>query len=225
MTTPAVEFRDIAMRFGDKAALRDINLDVHEGEIFGIIGPANSGKTTFLRTLNRMEDFDSAMNVEGTILFNGRDIADVRNVYALRRRIGVVFPLPVGLPLSVYENVAFAPRLAGVRKRAELDEIVLGVSTDGSVEETSVVVHDTLQALHGGETDFTLVIPQELLSQSRQTRRLFNIREGDQLSISVEGDTILIRKLEDTCTFCGSTKDVKAFKGKGICRSCRSQLG
>lgn len=58
-----------------------------------------------------------------------------------------------------------------------------------------------------------------------ETRRLFNIREGDQLAISVEGDNILIRKLEDTCTFCGSTTDVGAFKGKGICSRCRTQLG
>ena len=57
-----------------------------------------------------------------------------------------------------------------------------------------------------------------------ETRRLFNIREGDQLAISVEGDNILIRKLEDTCTFCGTTADVGAFKGKGVCASCRSQL-
>ena len=58
-----------------------------------------------------------------------------------------------------------------------------------------------------------------------ETRRLFNIREGDQLAISVEGDNILIRKLEDTCTFCGATADVTAFKGKGVCARCRSQIG
>lgn len=58
-----------------------------------------------------------------------------------------------------------------------------------------------------------------------ETRRLFNIHEGDQLAISVDGDNIIIRKLEDTCTFCGSTKDVRSFKGKGICGRCRAQLG
>ena len=58
-----------------------------------------------------------------------------------------------------------------------------------------------------------------------ETRRLFNIREGDQLAISVEGDNIMIRKLEDTCTFCGNTKDVTSFKGKGVCTRCRAQLG
>ena len=68
-----------------------------ENEIFGIIGPANAGKTSFLKTLNRMNDFNTDMTVDGEILFDGIDIRDVRNVYALRNRIGVVFPLPVGL--------------------------------------------------------------------------------------------------------------------------------
>jgi phosphate transport system ATP-binding protein len=119
-----VSVRNLTVSYGEEAVLRDVSLDIREGEIFGIIGPANSGKTTFLRALNRMEEFDPAMKVEGTILLNGRDTSQVRNVYALRRRIGVVFPLPVGLPLSIYENVAFSPRLAGIKKRAELDEIV-----------------------------------------------------------------------------------------------------
>ena len=119
-----VSVRDLTVSYGSREVLRGIDLEIEEHEIFGIIGPANSGKTTFLRALNRMEEFDKAMKVEGTIRFDGHDIGAVRNVYALRRRVGVVFPLPVGLPLSIYENVAFAPRLAGVSKRAALDEIV-----------------------------------------------------------------------------------------------------
>ncbi len=99
-------------------------MDIRENEIFGIIGPANSGKTSFVRALNRMDLFTPGMRVDGTIRFDGRDIDKWRNVYALRRRIGVVFPLPVGLPMTVYDNVALAPRLNGIRKRAVLDEIV-----------------------------------------------------------------------------------------------------
>jgi phosphate transport system ATP-binding protein len=119
-----VSVRDLTVSYGEKAVLRGIDLDVREHEIFGIIGPANSGKTSFLRALNRMEEFDPNMHVGGSIKFSGHEVRDVRNVYALRRRIGVVFPLPVGLPLSIYENVAFAPRLAGIRQKSELDEIV-----------------------------------------------------------------------------------------------------
>ena len=121
---PKIQVRDLTIAYGDKLALRHVTLEIFEHEIFGIIGPANAGKTSFLRALNRMDMFTSTMRVTGDVLFNGREIRRWRNVYALRSRIGVVFPLPVGLPLSVYDNVAFAPRLAGKRKRAVLDEIV-----------------------------------------------------------------------------------------------------
>ncbi len=121
---PKLSVRNLSVRYGDKQALNGISLDVFPNEIFGIIGPANSGKTSFLRALNRMEEFDANMTVEGDILFEGQDITAIRNVYALRRKVGVVFPLPVGLPMSIYENVAFAPKLGGIKKKAELDEIV-----------------------------------------------------------------------------------------------------
>jgi phosphate transport system ATP-binding protein len=114
----------LRIRYGDQTALEGVTLNVHEHEIFGIIGPANAGKTSFLKAVNRMDMFNSDMHVEGQITFNGVDTRKVRNVYGLRRRIGVVFPLPVGLPLSVYDNVALSPRLRGEKDKAELDVIV-----------------------------------------------------------------------------------------------------
>ncbi len=121
---PMLDVKGLTVRYGAHTALQDVTLQVRPNEIFGIIGPANAGKTSFLRALNRMSDFVSGMQIEGSVHLAGRDIANVRNVYALRRRIGVVFPLPVGLPLSIYDNVALAPRLRGVKSRVELDEIV-----------------------------------------------------------------------------------------------------
>jgi phosphate transport system ATP-binding protein len=115
---------DLRIRYGDHTALEGVTLEVHEHEIFGIIGPANAGKTSFLKAINRMDMFNPDMHVDGRITFNGVDTRKVRNVYGLRRRIGVVFPLPVGLPLSVYDNVALSPRLRGEKERAELDVIV-----------------------------------------------------------------------------------------------------
>ena len=89
-----------------------------------IIGPAQSGKTSLLRCLNRTIDQVARTTLSGTIRFDGEDVLHLRDVYSLRRRIGMVAPLPVGLPLSIYDNVAFAPRCAGMHHRAELDAIV-----------------------------------------------------------------------------------------------------
>jgi phosphate transport system ATP-binding protein len=119
-----VAVRDLSIRYGANTALAGVSLDIQRHEIFGIIGPANSGKTSFLRALNRMDYFTPGMRVSGSIEFAGRDIRRWRNVYALRRRIGVVLPLPVGLPLSIYDNVALSPRLSGIKNRTRLDEIV-----------------------------------------------------------------------------------------------------
>jgi phosphate transport system ATP-binding protein len=122
--SPKLQVRDLTIRYDDKTALQQVNLDARNNEVLGIIGPANSGKTSFLKALNRMDLFNTAMRVQGEIRFGGHDIRKWRNVYALRRLIGVVFPLPVGLPLSIYDNVSLAPRLAGIKGKSELDGIV-----------------------------------------------------------------------------------------------------
>jgi len=121
---PHVAFRDLSVRYGAKQALDGVTLDVPRHSIFGIIGPANSGKTTLLKCINRTIDFATGVKLKGQVLVDGDDVLKMRNLYALRRRIGMVFPLPVGLPLSVYDNVAYAPRMAGVTNRDELDTLV-----------------------------------------------------------------------------------------------------
>src|SRR6185503_1613909 len=88
------------------------------------IGPANSGRTTLLKTVNRTLDFIGSAKFSGDVMINGQNTADIRNANDLRRRIGMVFPLPVGLPMSIYDNVAYAPRRQGVTDKAELDQIV-----------------------------------------------------------------------------------------------------
>jgi phosphate transport system ATP-binding protein len=121
---PHIQFENVTVKYGAKVALRDISMEIPRQEIFGIIGPANSGKTTLLKCINRMIEFVPKARVEGRVSVDDEDVEDVRNVYALRRKIGMVFPLPVGLPLTVYDNVAYAPRMAGMMHRAELDELV-----------------------------------------------------------------------------------------------------
>jgi phosphate transport system ATP-binding protein len=119
-----VNFEHVTVNYGAKTALDDISLEIPEKQILGVIGAAGSGKTTLLRCINRTIDFVSGAKVRGRVMIDGEDIFRIRNVYELRRRVGMVFPLPVGLPLSVYENVAYAPRRAGVHDHHELDMIV-----------------------------------------------------------------------------------------------------
>lgn len=115
---------DLSVLYGGTTALSGATLKVVENEIFAIIGPARSGKTTFLRAIHRMDEMTPGMSLCGTLEFNGKDVSNWRNLYDLRSRIGAVFPIPVGLPMSVYENVAFAARLRGVKARADLDGVV-----------------------------------------------------------------------------------------------------
>lgn len=124
MPSVGIQIQSLSVNYGEHAALVDVSLDIPPNEIFGIIGPANSGKTTLLKCINRTIDFVDAANVTGQVLLDGQDVREVANVYELRRRIGMVFPLPVGLPMSIYDNVAYGPRMAGMRHRGQLDALV-----------------------------------------------------------------------------------------------------
>jgi phosphate transport system ATP-binding protein len=119
-----IRFDNVTVSYGAKPALRDITLEIPEKQIFAIIGPANSGKTTLLKCINRTIDFVLSAKVRGQVLVDGEDVFRLRNPIALRRRVGMVFPLPVGLPLSVYDNVAYAPRRAGRHDRQWLNALV-----------------------------------------------------------------------------------------------------
>ena len=180
--------RDLTISYGGKPALSGVNLDVKKHEIFGIIGPAGSGKTSFLRALNRMDMFTPGMEVDGTIEFKGRDVSRWRNVYALRSKIGVVFPLPVGLPLSIYNNVALAPRLAGISKRAELDVIVERCLTRAALWDEVKDRLDSLGSLLSGGQQQRLTIARAL-SQEPELLLL------DEFSIAV--DPVTTMRIED----------------------------
>jgi phosphate transport system ATP-binding protein len=183
-----LQVRDVGIRYGSTTAISDINLEVMENEIFGIIGPANAGKTSFLKTINRMNDFDTSMSIDGEILFDGINIREVRNVYALRNRIGVVFPLPVGLPLTIYENVAFVPRLRGIRDRAELDVIVERCLTRAALWDEVKDRLDSLGSLLSGGQQQRLTIARAL-SQDPELLML------DEFSIAV--DPVTTMRIED----------------------------
>ena len=119
-----VEIENLRLSFGTKEVIHEISFHINRNEILGIIGPAQSGKTSLLRCINRTIDFTPGATVSGVIKVDGQDVRKVDNIYGLRRKIGMVAPLPVGLPISIYDNVAFAPRSAGLTKKNELDTIV-----------------------------------------------------------------------------------------------------
>jgi phosphate transport system ATP-binding protein len=121
---PKVQVVDLRLQYGPKEVIHGISFDILPNEIFAVIGPAQSGKTSLLRCINRTIDFTATAKVTGTIKVDGQDVRAMRNVYELRRRVGMVAPLPVGLPLSIYDNVAFAPRAAGLRHKGDLDGLV-----------------------------------------------------------------------------------------------------
>jgi phosphate transport system ATP-binding protein len=124
MTDAHLEFKDLSVWYGKKKALDEITLQAPRNTVFAIVGPANSGKSTLLKTINRTIDFIPSARLDGDVRLAGESVRSMSNVYALRRRIGMVFPLPVGLPMSVYDNVAYAPRRMGITNKARLDELV-----------------------------------------------------------------------------------------------------
>jgi len=120
-----IESRNLNLWYGDVQALKNITMAVPEKKVTAVIGPSGCGKSTFIRCINRMNDLIKDCRITGELLFEGRNIYDKAvDVVALRKKIGMVFQKPNPFPMSVYDNVAYGPRVHGVREREELDRIV-----------------------------------------------------------------------------------------------------
>ena len=187
-STPKLSVKKLSISYGTAPALTDVSLEVRENEIFSIIGPANSGKTSFLKALNRMDMFNPNMRVEGAIEFNGRNVNELANVYALRSRIGVVFPLPVGLPMTIYDNVALSPRLRGIKNGTELDIIVERCLTRAALwDEVKDRLTSLGSMLSGGQ--------QQRLTIARALSQDPELLMLDEFSIAV--DPVTTMRIED----------------------------
>ena len=120
-----IETRDLSLYYGQDKVIKNISFDIYERMVTALIGPSGCGKTSYLRCLNRMNDFIPEARVEGKITINGENIYDnATDVIELRRKVGMVFQKPNPFPMSIYENVAYAPRLFGIKNREKIDEIV-----------------------------------------------------------------------------------------------------
>jgi len=144
----------LSVRYSDGAeSLKDINLQMQSNAINVLFGPAGGGKSTLLRTMNRLNDLADVEHISGRILFNGVDILDPgTDVIELRRKIGIVFSRPITLPLSIYENVSYGLRMAGIRRKSVLDEAVEWALKMAVLwEEVSDRMDDPANALSGGQ--------------------------------------------------------------------------
>ena len=183
-----IEIRGLRASYGDRVVLEDVSLDVHEGEILAIIGPAGAGKTSLLNCINRMSDMIPGMKVEGSIRIDGRDVRDFRDPSEIRRRIGVVFPLPVGLPMSIFDNVAFAPRMGGMRDKKKLAELVERCLCQAALfDEVKDRLGDLGTRLSGGQ--------QQRLTIARALSLEPEILCLDEFSIAV--DPVTTMKIEE----------------------------
>ena len=183
-----IEVSDLRLSFGSKEVIHGISFDIDQGEIFAIIGPAQSAKTSLLKCINRTIEFTAGAKMQGVIKVDGQDVAQMKNVYELRRKIGMVAPLPVGLPLSIYDNVAFAPRASGMRDKALLDELVERCLTQAALWDE---VKDRLDSLgtklSGGQ--------QQRLTIARALSHSPEVLCLDEFSIAI--DPVTTMRIED----------------------------
>jgi phosphate transport system ATP-binding protein len=150
----AMETKNLGLRYGDGPyVLYDLTLKIPKNKVVAIIGPSGCGKSTFLRQLNRMNEEITRVQVEGQVLFDGKDILDEKqNLLTLRSKVGMVFQKPQPFPRSIYENVAFGPKLHGINNPNQLDAIVEKTLTDvGLFNEVSERLDDHAYGLSGGQ--------------------------------------------------------------------------
>ena len=190
MVTPIkkIEARDLRLAYDGKEVIHGISFDIFENEILGVIGPAQSGKTSLLRCINRTIDFTTSARVQGTVEVDGKNVRQLSNIYELRRKIGMVAPLPVGLPLTIYDNVAFAPRCAGLTQKGALDDLVEKCLTQAALWDE---VKDRLDSLgtklSGGQ--------QQRLTIARALSHQPDVLCLDEFSIAI--DPVTTMRIED----------------------------
>ena len=145
--------RNVNLYYGENHALKDINLDIKTNKITAFIGPSGCGKSTYLKSLNRMNDLIPDCKITGRFLLDGEDIyADGVDTNVLRRRIGMVFQKPNPFPMSIYDNIAYGPRVHGIKSKAKLDRIVEESLIGAAVfDEVKDRLHKSALSLSGGQ--------------------------------------------------------------------------
>ena len=173
-----IETKNLDLYYGTNKALKNINMNINQNEVTALIGPSGCGKSTFLRTLNRMNDLIEGVKVTGEVLFEGKNIYDDYDEIALRKRVGMVFQRPNPFPMSIYDNIAYGPKIHGIKDKKTLDEIVERSLRGAALwDETKDRLKKSALGLSGGQQQRlciarTLAVSPEVILMDEPTSAL-----------------------------------------------------
>ena len=174
-----ISTQNLNLYYGENHALKNINLDLYENKITAFIGPSGCGKSTYLKTLNRMNDLVPNVKIDGTVLLDGEDIYDPQvDTTLLRKKVGMVFQQPNPFPKSIYDNIAYGPRIFGITRKADLDEIVERSLRQAAIwDELKDRLNKSAPGLSGGQQQRlciarTLAVEPEVILMDEPTSAL-----------------------------------------------------
>ena len=200
MTDFKFDVESLDLYYGNFKALKDITMQIRKNEITALIGPSGCGKSTFLKTLNRMNDLVEGCKVEGTIKLDGEDIYNELDPITLRRRVGMVFQQPNPFPKSIYDNVAYGPRIHGISKKSKLDEIVERSMRQAAIwDELKDRLNKSALGLSGGQQQRlciarTLAVQPDVILMDEPTSALDPISTGkiEDLALELKKDYTIV---------------------------------
>ena len=194
------DISNLNLHYGDFHALKDVNMQIEANKITAFIGPSGCGKSTFLKTLNRMNDLVENCKLDGKVLLDGTDIYKDMDEITLRYRVGMVFQQPNPFPKSVYDNVAYGPRIAGIKKKSQLDEIVERSLRQAAIwDELKDRLHKSALGLSGGQQQRlciarTLAVEPEVILMDEPTSALDPISTSkiEDLAMELKKDYTIV---------------------------------
>lgn len=173
-----IKVKDLSLYYGSMQALKNINLDIEKNAVTALIGPSGCGKSTFLRTLDRMNDLIENVKITGEVIYEGKDIYKEYDIMELRKKIGMVFQKPNPFPMSIYDNIAYGPRIHGIRNKSVLDGIVEKSLKEAALwDEVKDRLKESAYGLSGGQQQRlcisrTLAVAPEILLMDEPTSAL-----------------------------------------------------
>lgn len=194
------DISNLNLHYGDFHALKDVNMQIEANKITAFIGPSGCGKSTFLKTLNRMNDLVENCKIDGKVLLDGTDIYKDMDEITLRYHVGMVFQQPNPFPKSVYDNVAYGPRIAGIKKKSQLDEIVERSLRQAAIwDELKDRLHKSALGLSGGQQQRlciarTLAVEPEVILMDEPTSALDPISTSkiEDLAMELKKDYTIV---------------------------------